>query len=523
MVCNQCREENRGYYNYCLNDGKRLKSINKKYVLNSISSESCISCNSTISKYSNYCTECGRIQAQINQKKSTGMYNEDKNNIKDSIKTSISNIDINSKKIENFTNGVSTNTIKRNIMKIDLKESILTAVLMIGVISLIATILSSIYIYELESPGTYITESISQGKITLLSIVSYNIPRLVVDIKMAMMSVINFTVSTGGLIGQFIIIISAIISVCILIKKDKLRSNIELNAAVVAGFYSIMIFGLAFISNTSILLEEGTTLSIGVDNFIVLIISSFTIAFIGTYIGMYIKLKEYRTIYSRMFMSASNIVLFGLFITTIITYLILCSNNPSTSIGYMFTEIIPTNLMFRFVIAVATAPWIFISSNFSSINFMDIDKYYMLDLSKSISPAMILITIIAIICLFIKGRSIKYHYEEKKSIRIIGIFSCIYSLIMGGTAYATKLYISFMPTVEGDYLSEIIYEISYMFEYIKPGFMENYITPIYNTLESGISIGPSVMGTIIGSFVFSFIFVFIGYKMNNRSVQEGGI
>lgn len=523
MICNQCGNENRGYYNYCSNDGKRLKSINKRYVLNPIGSESCISCNSNISKYSNYCNECGSIQTKANQKKSIRDCNEDKNKIKNRINTNINNIDKNFNKIKNFAEDISTSTIKKNAMSIDIKQSILTVLLMLGCMSLVAIIFSTIFMNELEALGIFITDEISQWKLALLSMVSYNIPRLFIDIRLSMMSVLNFTTSISGLVGPSIIITSAIISACMLTKKEKVKSNLELNAIAVAGLYSIMIFILSFISNTNILLGEGATLTIKVSNFIGLIISSFAISFIGTYIGMYIKSKDYRTIYSRIFISASSIILLCLFITTVITYTILYSNNTSTTIGYMFTEIIPQNSIIKFAIVVVIAPWLFISSNFSSINFMNIDKYSTLDLVDLISPAVILIVVLPIICLFIKGRRIKCDYKEENSLKVIFIFSCMYSLIIGVIAYATTSYMSFGSNFEGGYVSDIIYEISYMFEYIEPSFMENYITPIYNALGSGMSMGVSMIGAIIGSFIFSFIFIFIGYKTKYKKVKEGRV
>ncbi len=521
MICNQCGEENRGYHNYCLNDGKGLKNINKKNILNSIKSGICISCNSDISKYSNYCNECGSIQSQITQKKSIVTFNEDKNKIKNNIKVGIGSVDINTKKVQSFTNNISTDSVKKNIVNIDIKQSIFMALIIIFGVSIVASIINSIYINELQSLGMYEINQIPKGKIFLLSIVSYNIPRLLIDLKMEMMSVASYTVSTGGLIGPLVIIISAIISSCILTKKDKIRENMGLNAMIVAGFYSIMIFLLAFLSSTNIMIEEGATLSIKVDNFIGLFISSFIISFIGTYIGMYIKSKENRSIYSRLFISSGNIILGGLFATTVITYVILSLNNTNTPIGYIFTELIPDEYWFRVLTSIAAATWIFISLNFSSINFMDIEKYSILDLGDLISPSIILVTIIPIVCLLIKGRAIKYEYQEENALKVVTIFSGIYSLIIGAVAFATTLYMSFNSTVVDDFLSGMMYEMSYMFEYIYPGFMENYITPIYNSLGNGITIGPSMIGAIMGSFIFSFIFVFIGYKTNTKTVKEG--
>lgn len=512
MYCNKCGVENKEQNNYCINDGEYLAPINKKYVLNQISSENCNICNSKIEKYNNYCSGCGNSQNEIVRRKSASI-NKDE----------IANIGTNTEKIKSIK-VPSIPNLKDRSFKVDFKVCIFAALLTLCCVGVVAGIMNIICINELEEISMGIKNEIPAGKFTLLTMVSYNIARLFIDIEVGMISIGNFTFSMSSIVGPIIVILSSLLSTLILIKNNEKTENIELNASSIALMYSTMTLLVAFISKTNIIAEE-VMLTIKITSFIKLFISSFIISFIGAYIAIHIKLREQRTIYSSLFNSSIITIFISVLITIIIIYVALSSIEPNESMSYFMSEfatsISDLESISKFILALLFSPWLFIMSNFTKLNIIDIKSYSLLDLFDIFSPILILIIIVPIVCFLINGSTINSKYKKHNPIKIVSIFSLIYSLIIGLISYATTLYMSAGQTFINEYLDEIMYEMSYMNNYLENSFIQSYIDSIYNTLQNGLSIGPSILSSIIGSFIFSFVFVFIGYKIKNISLKEG--
>lgn len=513
MNCSKCKEDNLSYHNYCSNDGENLNYPNKKLTLQSDLDAHCIECGSRIEKKENYCTRCGRMTSKVCFKNES------------SVSDAISEVgNVFGESTLNKVNFNLKNFNLANFTKIDTKGVFLSVALTIILTSIVIAILGSLSIpqnselaYEMkyyQEMGYYQNLSQYKFKSFMTSLAVMNVPSITISLKMALVNIGKMSVAARTVIYPLIIGLFMYISTSVCLNKEKVKGKTLENSIAFALIYSVIMVIVGFIGSYNITMEEGTSLLVNI-NSVSLFMNSLFIAFIGSYLGISKHQEQSRI--SSLFKKSFNTILIGLIISTVVLGIIIFTKLNQ---GYNFSEMMNYYLgdnkfllmTYLIIFVCIMGGWLFALSNFAGISILGFTSYNIISLSTESGMPIILFSVIPMILFILIGRKLKSIYGDNQ-IKLVGIFSGMYAMLMGVFAYFTKVTFSInageLQTYINDFVYGIISQYSYDYAYTVQGYMEQ----LYNNLNSGVFIGAKGLTLIIASFIFSFIFVYIGYKI----------
>ena len=500
MECSKCRQNNKEYHNYCGNDGEFLDYYAKNVVLKSHTDSHCKECGSKISETQTYCGECGNLIDKIQTK-----------NV-ESIKASIvkeeskSYFDLEKLNFKNFKTF--------NFKNLDMRGIALSLALTLILSSILIAVMINVSIpEEILKASSYDESSISKFKLFMMNLVGMHGIGINMSYRVTVMNVANISIISRCIINILIMILIMSISARICCNKDEIKGKTLEHSILYAVIYSIIMVIIGALSGTSMSVEEGIGLTINAKLGSAFINSLF-ISFTGVYMG--ISRGENRTEISILFKKSFKTIVVGFIITSVILGIILYTElnktfSVSEMIKYYFDFSDTYKILFIVSLLSVVGSWLFALSNFASFSILGIISYNIFSLSSEMNIPMVLFVIVPAVLLVFVGRKLKANYRNNY-IQIIGMFSGMYSILMVGFAYFSRIIISANLGNLQNYFSDFIYGAISTYSYEYADIVNGYIDKISSTLNSGLTIGPNIFLMMISSFIFSFICVYFGYK-----------
>lgn len=502
MICSKCRQSNSSYNNYCSNDGENLDNMPKKSTLQKSQNKYCLECGCEVKENINYCMNCGEMIEVVSQKSES--FASSKINDFGTRFDSPKGFEFKLPKI-NLSN--FSNVDKKGIVQ----STILTLILSSIVIAIINTLLyqDSVIANQMQLGDT----GISKFKLFMSSLAAMNVPNVKMVLKASFVSIFNISFVARTIIYPLIVGLFMYISSYIALKKENLEGKVLENSISCALLYSIIMVIVGFMGNYNLNIEEGAYMIISMNSF-TLFINSFIISFIGTYLGM--SRGQNDSIVVRFFKKSLLNILIGIGIIAIIVgVLVAVELEKNIYLSEVMRYYSFSSKMMLTIVSIVgliiLSCWLFTISNFVGISIFGITSYNIISLTKDSNSPIILLSIIPIVMLVLIGRKIKSIHGENQ-IKIIGIYSCTYSVSMFILSYFSRIMISLNSGQVQEYLNDFIYEMISGYSYEYADIIMNYLNNIYTNLSAGVYMGSSLFLTIIITFVFSFVFVLLGYK-----------
>ena len=516
MDCNKCENENPSYYNYCKNDGEDLSDYKKKITLKSSVGSNCTECGSSLQGNESYCTTCGNMFSKASRKSEVAS--------SENIKELGSNLSESAlKTAKQSLNGFNASNL-RNLDIKGLGFSVGLTILLTGIAIAILSMIFSPENLGLASPDAsygmqYYQELMpSKFKLFMYSLAVVNSPNILVSLKMALLNMGEMSIGARFILYPLMTVLFSYISTRVCLDKEKTRGKILEHSIAYSVIYAVVMTIIALIAGYSIT-SEGLSIIVKL-GIVSVFINSFIVSLLGAYLG--ISKGQSQSFINYSFNKSLKTILIGFATTSvgvgIMLYVMLMNfeeNNGISFSEYSSYHINNSKLVLFILLAVVVlsllGAWLFVLSNFASISILGITSYNIFSLSSETSFITILFVIIPILLLIMVGRKMKSTYGEE-NVKLIGIFSFIYTLLMSGFAYFTRFVFSMNLGQFQGYINDFIYNMVGNYSYEYAGTVQKYLDQLYSSVNSGLYVGPSIFSVIIASFIFSFVFVYIGCK-----------